>query len=144
MALNLSVRSDCMGKRYNAPRTRPRTRVCKNQKISLHFSRASPPTTPPRSGKEMERNFLVLLRRISLRKEQSYFNVFVCSFLHFHGDRGAASPRLVIFKISCFGHWDQYIQDTPCLCSILLDIFPQTDPLFAWSLLLIDYYQLFD
>src|SRR3989338_8413794 len=29
--------------RTNAPRTRSRTRVCKNQKISLHFSRASSP-----------------------------------------------------------------------------------------------------
>ena len=43
MAVNLSVRPDCAGKRYNAPRTRSRTRVCKNQKISLHFSRASSP-----------------------------------------------------------------------------------------------------
>jgi hypothetical protein len=43
VALNLSVRSDCVGKRYNAPRTRSRTRVCKNQKISLHFSRVSSP-----------------------------------------------------------------------------------------------------
>ena len=30
----------------------------------------------------MERKFLVLLRRFSLRKEQPYFNIFVCSFLH--------------------------------------------------------------
>ena len=37
----------------------------------------------------MERKFFVLLRRFSLRKEQSYFNIFVCSFLHPHGDRGA-------------------------------------------------------
>jgi len=29
--------------RTNAPRTRSRTRVCKNQKISLHFSRVSSP-----------------------------------------------------------------------------------------------------
>ncbi len=43
MALNLSVRSDCVVKRTNAPRTRSRTRVCKNQKISLHFSRVSSP-----------------------------------------------------------------------------------------------------
>jgi len=37
----------------------------------------------------MERKFLVLLRRFSLRKEQSYYNIFVCSFLRPHGDRGA-------------------------------------------------------
>ena len=30
---------------------------------------------------KMERNFLVLLRRFRLLKEQSYFNIFVCSFL---------------------------------------------------------------
>jgi len=29
----------------------------------------------------MERKFLVLLRRYRLLKEQSYFNIFVCSFL---------------------------------------------------------------
>ena len=34
----------------------------------------------------MERKFLVLLRRFSLRKEQSYFNIFVCSFLRPHGE----------------------------------------------------------
>ena len=37
-----------------------------------------------------------MLRRFSLRKEQSYFNIFVCSFLHPHGDRGASSPCLVV------------------------------------------------
>jgi len=39
--------------------------------------------------KEMERKFLVLLRRFSLRKEHPYFITFVCSFLRPHGDRGA-------------------------------------------------------
>jgi len=57
VALNLSVRSDCVGKRYNAPRTRSRTRVCKNQKISLHFSRVSSPhpstAKRKRNGKEI-------------------------------------------------------------------------------------------
>ena len=43
MALNCIVRSDSAVMRTNAPRTRSRTRVCKNQKISLHFSRASSP-----------------------------------------------------------------------------------------------------
>jgi hypothetical protein len=37
----------------------------------------------------MERKFLVLLRRFSLRKEHHYFITFVCSFLRPHGDRGA-------------------------------------------------------
>src|SRR3989338_7908275 len=37
----------------------------------------------------MERKFLVLLRRFSLRKEHYYFIIFDCSFLRPHGDRGA-------------------------------------------------------
>src|SRR3989344_3581824 len=48
------------------------------------------------SRQKMERKFLVLLRRFSLRKEHHYFNIFVCSFLHPHGDRGASSPRSVV------------------------------------------------
>ncbi len=41
-----------------------------------------------------DKDFLGLLRRFSLRKEQSYFNIFVCSFLHPHGDRGALVSAL--------------------------------------------------
>lgn len=33
-----------------------------------------------------ERKFLVLLRRFSLRKKQSYFNIFICSFLHLRSE----------------------------------------------------------
>ncbi|MDZ4800793.1 MAG: hypothetical protein SGI92_21755 [Bryobacteraceae bacterium] len=39
----LCVRSHCVVMRTNASRTRSRTRVCKNQKISLHFFRVSSP-----------------------------------------------------------------------------------------------------
>jgi len=38
------------------------------------------------SRQKMERKFLVLLRRFRLLKEQSYFNIFVCSFLRLHGE----------------------------------------------------------
>src|SRR3989344_5567338 len=38
------------------------------------------------SRQKMERKFLVLLCRFSLRKKQSYFNIFVCSFLRPHGE----------------------------------------------------------
>ena len=47
------------------------------------------------SRQKMERKFLVLLRRFSLRKEHYYFIMFDCSFLRPHGDRGA--------PISAFG-----------------------------------------
>ena len=45
-------------KRRNAPRTRSRTRVCKNQKISLHFSRVSSPhPSAAKRKKEWKGNF---------------------------------------------------------------------------------------
>ncbi len=43
VALNCIVRPDCVVIRTNASRTRSRTHVCKNQKISLHFPRVSSP-----------------------------------------------------------------------------------------------------
>jgi len=43
--------------RTNAPRTRSRTRVCKNQKISLHFSRVSSPHPTAKRKKKWEGNF---------------------------------------------------------------------------------------
>src|SRR3972149_6103975 len=73
------------------------SRVQKPKNFLAFFSRPLPPPPLRREAeKEMERKFLVLLRRFSLRKEQSYFNIFVCSFLHPHGDRGASSPRSVV------------------------------------------------
>src|SRR3990167_7063492 len=66
------------------------SRVQKPKNFLAFFSRLLPPPPLRREAeKEMERKFLVLLRRFSLRKEQSYFNIFDCSFLHPHGDRGA-------------------------------------------------------
>ena len=52
------------------------------------------PPTPSRfshtgcggSQQKMERKFLVLLRRFRLLKEQSYFNIFACSFLRPRGE----------------------------------------------------------
>src|SRR3990167_11559134 len=38
------------------------------------------------SRQKMERKFLVLLRRFSLRKEHHYFITFGCSFLRPHGE----------------------------------------------------------
>src|SRR3989344_1315140 len=78
------------------------SRVQKPKNFLAFFSRLLPPPPLRREAeKEMERKFLVLLRRFSLRKEQSYFNIFVCSFLHPHGDRGASSPRSVVALNLC-------------------------------------------
>ncbi len=65
------------------------SRVQKPKNFLTFFSRLLPPPLHREAEKEMERKFLVLLRRFSLRKEQSYFIIFVCSFLRPHGDRGA-------------------------------------------------------
>jgi len=65
------------------------SRVQRPKNFLAFSSRLLPPPLHREAEKEMERKFLVLLRRFSLRKEQSYFNIFVCSFLHPHGDRGA-------------------------------------------------------
>src|SRR3989344_1805216 len=72
------------------------SRVQKPKNFLAFSSRLLPPPLHREAEKEMERKFLVLLRRFSLRKEQSYFNIFVCSFLHLHGDRGTSSPRSVV------------------------------------------------
>lgn len=63
----------------------------KTKKFPCIFFAPPPPPLRREAEKEMERKFLVLLRRFSLRKEQSYFNIFVCSFLHPHGDRSASN-----------------------------------------------------
>src|SRR3989344_1988130 len=72
------------------------SRVQKPKNFLAFSSRLSPPPLRREAEKEMERKFLVLLRRFSLQKEQSYFNIFVCSFLRPHGDRGASSRRSVV------------------------------------------------
>ena len=53
------------------------SRVQKPKNFLAFFSRLLPPPLHREAEKEMERKFLVLLRRFSLRKEQSYFNIFV-------------------------------------------------------------------
>ena len=70
------------------------SRVQKPKNFLAFFSRLLPPPLRREAEKEMERKFLVLLRRFSLRKEQSHYNIFVCSFLHLHGDRGAIQSGL--------------------------------------------------
>ena len=107
------------------------SRVQKPKNFLAFFSRLLPPPLHREAEKEMERKFLVLLRRFSLRKEQSYFNIFVCSFLHPHGDRGASSPRLVVAWDSmpptefsgnsqsglCTAQTNLYVLAPPALCA---------------------------
>ena len=81
------------------------TRQSKTKNFLAFFSRLLPSPLRREAEKEMERKFLVLLRRFSLRKEHYYFNIFVCSFLHPHGDRGASSPRSVVALNPC-GFYD--------------------------------------
>ena len=90
VAWNCIVRSDSAVMRTNAPRTRSRTRVCKNQKISLHFSRASSPhPSAAKRKKKWKGNFWFCFAAFSLRKEHYHFITLDCSFLRPHGDRGA-------------------------------------------------------
>ena len=62
------------------------SRVQKPKNFLAFFSRLLPPPLHREAEKEMERKFLVLLRRFSLRKEHYYFNTFGCSFLRPHGE----------------------------------------------------------
>ncbi len=72
------------------------SRVQKPKNFLAFFSRLLPPPLRREAEKEMERKFLVLLRRFSLRKEHYHFITLDCSFLRPHGDRGASSPRSVV------------------------------------------------
>jgi hypothetical protein len=65
------------------------SRVQRPKNFLAFSSRLLPPPLHREAEKEMERKFLVLLRRFSLRKEHYYFITFVCSYLRPHGDRGA-------------------------------------------------------
>jgi len=90
VALNLSVRSDCVVMRTNAPRTRSRTRVCKNQKISLHFSRVSSPHPSTAKRKKKWKGNFWFCFAVSVSEKSIYIlSYFDCSFLRPHGDRGA-------------------------------------------------------
>jgi len=83
VALNLSVRPDCVVMRTNAPRTRSRTRVCKNQKISLHFSRVSSPhPSTAKRKKKWKGNFWFCFATRKLHKGQQSYHI-EAHLLHF-------------------------------------------------------------
>jgi len=56
------------------------SRVQKPKNFLAFFSRLRPPPLHREAEKEMERKFLVLLRRFSLRKEHHYFITFCLLF----------------------------------------------------------------
>ena len=68
----------------------------KTKKFPCIFLASPPPTPPPRSGKEMERKFLVLLRRFSLRKEQSFLTFLIALFSTLTATEAPCYPRLVV------------------------------------------------
>ena len=75
--------------RTNAPRTRSWTRVCKNQKISLHFSRVSSPhPSTAKRKKKWKGNFWFCFAVSVSEKSTISLSLFGCSFLRPHGDRG--------------------------------------------------------
>jgi len=90
VAWNRLVRSDCVVMRTNAPRTRSRTRVCKNQKISLHFSRASSPHPSAAKRKKKWKGNFWFCFAVSDYKMNTLIIAFVvlwrCSFLRPHGE----------------------------------------------------------
>jgi hypothetical protein len=63
--------------------------VCKNQKISLHFSHVSPSPLRREAEKKWKGNFWFCFAVSVSEKSNLYFNIFVCSFLRPHGDQGA-------------------------------------------------------
>ena len=97
MALNLSVRPDCVGKRYNAPRTRSRTRVCKNQKISLHFSRASSPhPSATKRKKKWKGNFWFCFAVSGSEKSNLILTFLFALFFTLTATEAPRYPRLVV------------------------------------------------
>src|SRR3989344_8679458 len=86
-----------MVKRYNAPRTRSRTRVCKNQKISLHFPRVSSPhPSAAKRKKKWKGNFWFCFAVSVFEKSTIILSLFVALFSALTATEAPCHPRLVI------------------------------------------------
>ena len=72
------------------------SRVQKPKNFLAFFSRLLPPPLHREAEKEMERKFLVLLRRFSLRKEQSYFNILFALLSALTATEALSYPRSVV------------------------------------------------
>ena len=101
VTLSQIVRSDCVVKRTNAPRTRSRTRVCKNQKISLHFSRASSPhPSTAKRPRQWKGNFWFCFATRKLHKGQQSYHI-EAHLLHFLvATEALPYPRFVVVRES--------------------------------------------
>src|SRR3989338_8018080 len=83
--------------RTNAPRTRSRTRVCKNQKISLHFSRASSPhPSAAKRKKKWKGNFWFCFAVSVSEKSTIILSLLVALFSALTATEAHPYPRLVV------------------------------------------------
>ena len=83
--------------RTNAPRTRSRTRVCKNQKISLHFSRVSSPhPSTAKRKKEWKGNFWFCFAVSVSEKSNLILTFLFALFSTLTATEALSYPRLVV------------------------------------------------
>ena len=82
--------------RTNAPRTRSRTRVCKNQKISLHFSRVSSPHPSTAKRKKWKGNFWFCFAVSVSEKSTISLSLLVALFSALTATEAHCYPRLVV------------------------------------------------
>src|SRR3989344_6174574 len=65
-------------------------RACaKTKKFPCIFLASPPPTPPPRSGKRNGKEIFGFASPFQSPKRAIFFNIFDCSYLRPHGDRGA-------------------------------------------------------
>src|SRR3989344_1453325 len=83
--------------RTNAPRTRSRTRVCKNQKISLHFPRVSSPhPSTAKRKKKWKGNFWFCFAVSVSEKSTVSLSLLVALFSALTATEAPCYPRLVV------------------------------------------------
>ena len=72
------------------------SRVQKPKNFLAFFSRLLPPPLRREAEKEMERNFLVLLRRFSLQKEHHYLTLLIALFSALTATEALPYPYLAV------------------------------------------------
>ena len=83
--------------RTNAPRTRSRTRVCKNQKISLHFSRVSSPHPSTAKRKKKWKGNFWFCFAVSVSEKSNLILTFLFAlFSALTATEALPYPRLVV------------------------------------------------